>query len=333
MSDDDHSARDDSAEPRRHSRAEFEAKARANVAEFEAQVRATRAQFEEANARIEARAGRNLPFAIGVGILLGGLLIVSLIILKWMFIVFGAVLVAFAIFELGTGLRHAGRDVPRVASIVVGVAVMPVAFFFGVEGLWVATLAAIALVSLYRLAEVATGRGSAPARSVIQDLVAGAFIQLYITFLAGFLVVLTHEEHGEFWTLTSIIVVVGADIGAYLFGVLWGKHLMAPKISPKKTWEGFAGAALFSVVAAMLLAWLMLGVPFWVGIPLGILLLLTGTGGDLVESLIKRDLGIKDISSWLPGHGGFLDRLDSILPSAAIAYGAFLVVTQLGLTG
>ncbi|TPW72368.1 phosphatidate cytidylyltransferase [Schumannella sp. 10F1B-5-1] len=329
MTDDDHHGHSD-PEHKRHTRAEFEAKARANVAEFEAQVRATRAQFEEANARIEARAGRNLPFAIGVGILLGGLLIVSLVILKWLFIVFGAVLVAFTIFELASALRFAGRDVPRVASVVVGVAVMPAAFFLGVEGLWLATLAAIAIISLYRLIELASPRGRAPAREVILDLVSGAFIQLYVTFLAGFLVVLTSEENGQFWTLTSIIVVVGADIGAYLFGVLWGKNLMAPKISPKKTWEGFGGAAVFAIGTAVLCSWLMLGQPFWLGIPLGILLLLTGTGGDLVESLIKRDLGIKDISSWLPGHGGFLDRLDSILPSAAIAYGVYLVATQLG---
>jgi phosphatidate cytidylyltransferase len=100
---------------------------------------------------------------------------------------------------------------------------------------------------------------------------------------------------------------------------------MAPLISPKKTWEGFAGSVVAALVAGVLASIFMLQQPWWVGLILGGTMVITATGGDLAESLIKRDLGIKDISTWLPGHGGFLDRLDSILPSAAAAYALYLI--------
>lgn len=301
---------------------------RHNVAELEAQMRATRAQLEAANAKLEERAGRNLVFAIGIGVVLGGAFLVSLIILKWLFIVFGAVLVGFAVFELSSALRFAGRDVPRLISVVVAVAAMPAAFVFKDDGLWIAVIIGVIVVSLWRIGELVTPRGRAPVRDVLKDLVAGGFVQVYVTLLGGFYVVLTGLDGGQWWTLSAIITVVAVDLGAYVAGVTLGTHPMAPRISPKKTWEGFAGAAVFGVIAAVLLSWLMLQQSPWLGVPLGLALLVTATGGDLVESLIKRDLGIKDISTWLPGHGGFLDRLDSILPSGAIAYAFYLVVVR-----
>jgi phosphatidate cytidylyltransferase len=156
-----------------------------------------------------------------------------------------------------------------------------------------------------------------------RDLAASVFVQGYVTFLALFTVVLTSAEGGQWWTLAFIITAVAADTGAYASGLAFGKHPMAPVISPKKTWEGFAGGALASLVAGVLVSTLMLGNTWWFGLVFGVAIFLTATLGDLVESLIKRDLGIKDMSSWLPGHGGFLDRLDSILPSAAVAFVAF----------
>ena len=118
---------------------------------------------------------------------------------------------------------------------------------------------------------------------------------------------------------------ISTDTGAYAAGLLLGRHKMAPRISPKKTWEGFGGSILAALIAGILMVTLLLHLSILDGIVFGIAIALTATLGDLTESLIKRDLGIKDISNWLPGHGGFLDRLDSVLPSAAMAYALFLI--------
>jgi phosphatidate cytidylyltransferase len=298
--------------------------------DLEHRVDEARAQFDEAAAKINARTGRNLFAAIGIGLVLGGLFLVSLILVKWLFMVLAGALIGLTVFELASALRYAGRDVPRVASTVVAVATVPVAFFFGVEGLWLALLVSVVLISLWRLGEQARPSHRAGAGALLGDIGAGAFVQVYVTFLAGLYVVLVGLEGGEWWTLASIIIVVATDVGAYASGLAFGKHKLAPTISPGKTWEGFAGSIVVAVVAGILLGWLMLGQPWWVGLVMGVLLALVGTMGDLTESLIKRDLGVKDISTWLPGHGGFLDRLDSILPSAAVAYVIYLVVTSLG---
>jgi phosphatidate cytidylyltransferase len=301
-------------------------------ADLEAGLREARAQFEAANEAINKRSGRNLPAAIGIGILLGGALIVSLIILKWLFVVFGAVLIGFTAWELSTAIRVAGRLTPRIVGIVVGVLAAPVAFFaaywgHSVEGLWFGTLGAIVIVSLWRVGELVMPSHRTGAKNVVLDIGAGMFVQVYVTFMAGFYLALTGAPHGEYWTLASLIIVVATDTGAWATGIWIGKHKLAPNISPGKTWEGFAGSIVFAIVAGVLTSWLMLGVPIWIGVVMGVLLALVGTSGDLTESLIKRDLGIKDISSILPGHGGFLDRLDSILPSAAVAYAIYYVVT------
>jgi len=313
--------------PHPPTRADIEARAHATRSDIEAGMREARAQFDATNEKIQARTGRNLFAAIGIGLGLGGLLLVSLLIWKPLFIVFAAILVGFTTFELASALRYAGRNVPRIASTVVALAVMPIAFYFDVEGLWLALLAGCLLITLYRIVELVRPSHRTGTREVLLDVGAGAFVQVYVAFMAGIYVALTGSENGQWWTLASLIIVVFTDVGAYAAGLNFGKHKMAPVISPGKTWEGFAGSLVVAVVLGALLAVLMLQQPWWVGAIMGVLLALVDTAGDLTESLIKRDLGIKDISTWLPGHGGFLDRLDSILPSAAVAYLIYLIVT------
>lgn len=290
------------------------------ASDFEAQVRAT-------NDKINARTGRPLLRAISVGLLLGAALLFSLIFVKALFMVFAGALVAFTAVELANALRFAGRDVPRLPTVVVAVAVLPATFFWQAPGQWIATLAGIAIISVWRLVELIRPSARTSAKNVLLDLAAGAFIMIYVAFMAGFTVLLTAQTGGEWWTLAFLIVVVAVDIGAYASGVAFGKHPMAPSISPKKTWEGFAGSVAAAVLAAVLLALFMLHQPWWVGVILGLTMVVTATMGDLAESLIKRDLGIKDISTWLPGHGGFLDRIDSSLLSAAAAFALFLIFT------
>lgn len=311
--------------------------------DIRAQVRATRVQFDEANARITARTGRNLLLAIVVGLLMGGVLIVSLVWLKQLFILLVVALVGFSAYELAGALRTAGRRVPRIGSAVAAVLAQPVAYFVSAPALacrgdctpvdrigdalpggWLlAVLGAIVLTVLWRLVQHAMR--PVAGRELGLDLGLTVFVQLYVTLLGTCATVLTAQPGGQWWTLSFVSIVVATDVFAYGSGLLFGKHPMAPRISPKKTWEGFAGSALAAVVVASVLAPWLLGQPIWFGAVLGLVMLGTGTAGDLTESLIKRDIGIKDISGWLPGHGGFLDRIDGILPSAAAALLLFLI--------
>jgi len=299
------------------------------ASDFENQVRATNekinAQVKATNDKINERTGRPLIRAIVVGLALGGGLLISLLVVKELYMLFAAVLIAFVTYELASAMRLAGRRVPRPVTIVAAVAVVPATFYWHDEGHWWVTLGGIAVISLWRLVELARPSARASARNVLLDLGAGAFIMVYVAFMAGFTVLLTAQEGGQWWTLAFLIVVVCVDTGAYAAGLTFGKHLMAPAISPKKTWEGFAGSVAAAMIAGILLALFMLHQPWWVGVILAIVMVFTATLGDLAESLIKRDLGIKDISSFLPGHGGFLDRLDSALLSGAAAYALFLI--------
>ncbi|WP_240665742.1 phosphatidate cytidylyltransferase [Agromyces sp. LHK192] len=298
----------------------------ARKADLERQFEAGRAQFDQAQEKIKARTGRNLILAILIGVAFGAALLLSLLVVKQLFMLFAVVVAAFATGELVQALRKGDIRVPIVPSVAAAVIAVPVSYFFGAAGQVIAVLGGIVLVTLWRLASSGRHRDARqPGRGLGLDLAAGAFVQGYVTFLATFTVVLTAADGGEWWTLAFIVTAVAADTGAYAFGLMFGKHPMAPVISPKKTWEGFAGAAGTSLVAGVLLALFMLDQPWWFGLLFGAAILASATIGDLIESLIKRDLGIKDMSSWLPGHGGFLDRLDSILPSAAVAFVAFSI--------
>lgn len=324
-------------EPRgRGARAELRSQVKARKAELRAQAQSTRADIERGldearahldatNERIKARTGRNLILAILIGLALGAVTLFSLIVVKEIFMVFAVVLVLFASYEFASALRAGGRHVPRIPTVIAAMAVVPAAFYGGAAGQWLSIMLGTLFVVLWRLVEQAVPSRRTSPDALLPDLGASVFVQIYVTFLASFAVVLVGQDGGEWWTLAFLIVVIAADTGAYASGLMFGKHPMAPVISPKKTWEGFAGGAVATIIAGVLLALFMLDQPWWFGLIFGVAMLLSATLGDLAESLIKRDLGIKDMSSWLPGHGGFLDRLDSILPSAAVAFVFYLI--------
>lgn len=301
-------------------------------AQIHAQIHAAREHIEAANERANRRAGRNLPLAIGIGVGLGAALLVSLIFVKWLYVLVAIGFVGFVLYELASALRFAGRDVPRIPLLVLGCLILPATYIWGAAGLWYGALIAVGAVSLYRLLEVALVPATRTGpRAVITDLAAGAFCIAYCAVLGGFSVLLTRQDGGEWWTLSFIILTTLADTAALATGVWLGRTKLAPRISPSKTWEGLAGAVVATVAGGVILAITLLDVPWWYGAILGAAILVSGTVGDLAESLIKRDLGIKDISSWLPGHGGFLDRLDSILPSAVVAFVLYEIAVNLGL--
>ncbi|MGD8167395.1 phosphatidate cytidylyltransferase [Herbiconiux sp. P16] len=289
-------------------------------ADIQAQVRARKEQFDEANEKIAARTGRNLISAIVIGVVLAAVMVFSLVVIKEIFMALAAVLVAFATLELATALKHAGIHVPRIPTAIAGVALVPAAYYWGAEGQWLVFVGGAVLVAIWRVLEVAFIPPRPGFTATMRDVAASTFVQVYVSFLASISVLLLSKEGGQWWVLAFIVVVVLVDVGAYASGLNFGKHPMAPTISPKKTWEGLAGAVLVALIGGVLLAIFMLQQPWWFGLIFGAVIVTTATVGDLCESLLKRDIGIKDMSSWLPGHGGFLDRLDSILPSAAAAY-------------
>lgn len=311
---------------RRNPAGELHAQMRATRAEFERRFDDTKQQFERTNERIKARTGRNLLGAIGIGVLLGGLLLVSLLVNKDLFMVFAVVLLGVSSFELSTALRHMNRRVPRTPSVISTVVAVPVAYYVGILGVLAVVIVGIAFTGIWRWFEVRRGFHVAGSAGLRADVYAAALVQGYVTLLGGFCVALVAKPDGQWWTLAFLITVVSVDTGAYISGLNFGKHPMAPKISPKKTWEGFAGAAVFAIVAATILSLFMIHQPWWFGIIFGLVILASATLGDLGESHLKRVIGIKDMSHWLAGHGGFLDRLDSILPSALIAYVLYMIV-------
>jgi phosphatidate cytidylyltransferase len=312
--------------------APFQTQMRVARSEFENQVAHARAEFEEANARIQQRTGRNLILAILIGLAIGAVVIASLIFFKWIFLLFALGAVSLGLFEFGRALRAAGRRVDLAPQLVVGALLMISGYFSALWLQWVATIAAVVVVVVWRLLGQMIARDGRTYGEVLSDVLVAAFVQLYVPFLGSLAMILLSQDGGEWWVLAFLILTVVADTGAYVSGLTFGRggrHPMAPRISPKKTWEGFAGAAVVSLAAGVVLALFMLGLPWWAGLILGAVILGTATAGDLGESMVKRDLGIKDMSSWLPGHGGVLDRLDSILPSATAALALFFLLSPL----
>ncbi|MCU1671254.1 MAG: hypothetical protein JWP40_4181 [Blastococcus sp.] len=258
------------------------------------------------------RAGRNLRAAIGVGLGLGALILASLLLWRPAFLAVVTAAAVVGVIELTRALQ-AGRFRPPLIPLLVGSVAMEIlAWTRGSTGLVVGFLVTALAVVLWRLADGPAG--------YLRDAAAGVLVALYVPLLAGFAVLLLVPDDGVARVLAFIATVVCSDVGGYAAGVLLGKHPLAPSISPKKSWEGLAGSVLACILVATPVIALALDGPWWAGALYGAAIAVTATLGDLAESLIKRDLGIKDMGHLLPGHGGLMDRLDSLLPSAAVAF-------------
>ncbi|MDU0346160.1 phosphatidate cytidylyltransferase [Microbacterium sp. KSW2-29] len=313
----------------------IESQLRAMRSDAEQHIAHARAEFDQANERLKQRTGRDLIVATLIGVAIGAIVIASLIFVKWAFVLFAAAAMVLGVVEFSRALQVAGRRVDVVPQLVMGFVLLLSGFFLGAWVHWIAVLAAVVVVVVWRLvAQLFAGDGRTRI-DVIGDVLVAGFVQLYVPFLTSVAMILLAQPRGEWWVLAFLILAVAADTGAYISGLTFGRggrHPMAPRISPKKTWEGFAGACVAALVAGALLAVFMLQVPWWAGLIFGAVVLATATVGDLGESMVKRDLGIKDMSSWLPGHGGVLDRLDSILPSATAALVMFYLLAPLGVS-
>ncbi|KJQ52941.1 phosphatidate cytidylyltransferase [Microbacterium sp. SA39] len=293
--------------------------------ELNTHVSHARDQIDQANERIKERTGRDLILATVIGLAFGAALLGSLVFIKALFVPFALAAALLGVYELTRALRASGRRVDVIPQLIAATFLVLAAYFAEPWLCWVMLFVAVAFVIVWRLMGQMIERNGRTYGEVLADAVIGGFVQIYVPFLAGIAMILLVQEGGEWWVLSFIAIAVAADTGAYAAGLAFGRHPMAPKISPKKTWEGFGGAVLASLAAGVLLAMFLLELPWWAGLIIGASILLTATLGDLGESMLKRDLGIKDMSSWLPGHGGLLDRLDSILPSTIPALGLYFL--------
>jgi phosphatidate cytidylyltransferase len=257
--------------------------------------------------------GRDLAAAIAVGFVMGGVILASLLLQRHVFIGVLSVATAIATWELAAAVRRgAGIAVPLPVLLAGGQAMVWLSWPFGLAGLAVAFAVTVLTVLLWRM--------RLGAENYVRDVTAGFFTAAYVPFFCSFATLMVVADDGLGRVLTFLICGVASDIGGFIAGVVLGRHPMSPTISPRKSWEGFAGSQVAGMAAGALSVWLLLGGAWWAGAILGAVLVIVATLGDLVESMVKRDLGIKDMGTLLPGHGGLLDRMDSLLPTAFVAW-------------
>lgn len=261
---------------------------------------------------VPSRAGRNLPAAIAVGLTLGALILGTLFTERRAFGAVIAAAVAIGVLELCRALRENGMDAARVPLVIGGAVTIAAAYQRGSTALLFGLVATCLACLAWRLADGGPG--------VVRDWTASIFVATYVPFLAGFAALMTAAPDGAARIVAFIATTVCSDVGGYVAGVLKGKHPMAPSVSPKKTWEGFAGSTIACVVAGVALVSTVMEIAWWQGVLYGLAVVVAATIGDLGESLVKRDVGIKDMGHLLPGHGGIMDRLDSLLVVAPVAW-------------
>jgi len=272
---------------------------------------------------VSAPQGRSLSKSVIVGLLLAAVFLSSLLVYKEFFIVFLSVSTAIGAWELSTALREKNWYVPRVPAVVGSVLIMPATYFGGPSLQWLASLAIVAALIAWRTVHLLFERRKANFQTLqrtVRDFGAAAFLVIYLPLTLSFAMLLLRRDDGQLWVVAFVTTVALIDSAGYLFGRVFGKNKLAPDVSPKKTWEGLAASIIFGTTSAVIFIVFVLGGEWWVGIIFAALLILAAVFGDLAESLIKRDLGIKDMSTWLPGHGGMMDRLDSLLPASLMTY-------------
>jgi len=283
--------------------------------------RSERRASGEAAGTKQSRAGRPLPTAIAVGVSLGVVVLASLIFRKEAFVGVVVVAACIGVWELREGLAQGKINAPLVPSIIGAVTMITASFAGGGQALTVSFGLTCVSVLLWRMAD--------GLQDAMRDIAGGIFVAAYVPLLASFSSLMLAAPDGAKRIIVFIIVTVCSDVGGYAVGVVAGRHPMAPSVSPKKSWEGAGGSAVACVIAGVATVTLILGGRWWVGATFGLAMVVTATVGDLTESTIKRDLGIKDMGRILPGHGGFMDRLDSLLLSAPVAWALLAVFVPL----
>jgi phosphatidate cytidylyltransferase len=258
------------------------------------------------------RAGRNLPVALAVGLAMGGLVLVTVYTVKPVFLGVVGLAIVVGMYELTRALAVKDMHPPFIPLAAGAVAILVTSYTDGRHAMTAAMLYTIPLLVGWRVV-----RGS---NGLVADLSSSLLVLLYLGFLAGFAGLMLAAHDGDRRITCFVATVVASDVGGYATGVLFGKHLLAPKISPKKSIEGLIGSTVMCASAGIILCTSLLSTQWWQGALFGLAVVTSATLGDLGMSMVKRDVGIKDMGTLIPGHGGILDRLDSLLPTAPVAW-------------
>jgi len=276
--------------------------------------------FQSINEAINKKAGRKLGPSIIVSLSLVALIWFALAYRREVFAVVVAVAVLLGIREIVRAFNVRGIYI-SVVSLAAGAVTLTYATWNGgAAGLAIATAIAIPLLLIQLLTKGPEG--------FVQSATATTFSLLYLPFLGGFLILLAKPSTGLERVMTFVVLVGCNDTFGYIVGVLFGKHPLVPVISPKKSWEGLIGSLVFTVIGGSLAFEYIMEMQWWIGAIVGLMIVFTATCGDLIESAMKRDLHLKDMGTLLPGHGGILDRLDSVLISAPALWLALELVKR-----
>lgn len=266
-------------------------------------------------------AGRNLPVAIASGVVLAVIVAIAVFVGPLLWYPLVAVAAALAMWEVLTRLREVGYQQPRTLLIILGQIMIWASAAFETTGVVVSFAFTVLFLMFWRLFD--NGKNEKP-ENYLRDTAVGVFVLAWIPLFASFAAMISRLEQGEIRGSAFIVAfmccVVASDVGGYAAGVMFGAHPMAPAVSPNKSWEGFAGSLIFGVITGTVVVVFLIHGPWWMGSILGAALVVCATMGDLVESQFKRELGIKDMSAMIPGHGGIMDRLDGMLPAACATY-------------
>jgi phosphatidate cytidylyltransferase len=258
------------------------------------------------------RAGRNLPVALAIGLALGALALVTVYTAKPVFLAVVVLAIGMGMYELTRAFATKDINAPFIPLVLGSTAILCTSYAIGRHAMTTALLFTIPLLVLWRVVQGSDG--------LVIDVSASLFALLYLGYLAGFCGLMLAAPDGDRRVTCFIATVVASDVGGYATGVLFGKHLLAPRISPKKSWEGLGGSVVMCACVGVILCTSLLHTAWWQGVVFGLAVVASATLGDLGESMVKRDLGVKDMGTLLPGHGGVLDRLDSLLPTAPVAW-------------
>lgn len=238
----------------------------------------------------------------------------SLAIHPLLFLAFIAVIVVVGLLEVDTAVRQSGARPATPVALAAGLLM-----FFGTYLAGnVAMVVGCGVLTLGTLVWVLMDRGR---RLVTQSIASTLLMTLWVPFLASFIGLLLTRTEGRGYVMATVALAVSNDIGAYAFGRAFGRRRLAPSISPAKTWEGFFGGLFTTlVIAATVTASILSTLALWQAIVFGVAISAAATVGDLVESMVKRDLGIKDLGHIVPGHGGIMDRVDALLLAIPAAH-------------